>query len=190
MITYLFMSYFFAFELIILSFIMLLNKQWKSIKCISFLGCIGSVMMIIMICFFPFPYQAELLDDLHANHEVGCLYNFIPLRSIITIIKDAFTYKVYGQIVSQVIGNILLFVPFSMFLSAYYDNKNRFLKVLITALFLSIMVELLQGIFNSMLQYNYRAVDIDDIILNTLGGMLGYVAFEIVSKLYKRYLEM
>jgi len=190
MITYMFMSYFFVFEIIILSFIMLMNKQWKNIKSISFLGCIISVFTITMICFFPFPYQAEILDDIHANHETGCLYNFIPFKSIIGIIREAFTYKMYGQIVTQIIGNILLFTPFTMFLSGYYDDKNRFIKVVISSLFLTILVESLQGIFNSMLQYNYRAVDIDDIILNTLGGILGYLVFRIVSKLYKKFLKM
>lgn len=184
------MSYFFVFELIILIIIMMMNKQWKNIKSISFLGCIISVFIIMMICFFPFPFQAEILDDIHANHETGCAYNFIPFKSIISIIREAFTYKLYGGIVTQIIGNILLFTPFTMFLSAYYEDKNKFIKVIVSSLFLTILVESLQGIFNYMLQYNYRAVDIDDIILNTLGGILGYFVFGIVSKLYKNFLEM
>lgn len=56
-------------------------------------------------------------------------------------------------------------------------------KTIIIGLSSSLMIELTQLLINIILTYNYRSVDIDDIILNTTGEIIGYF-------LYKRLQEL
>jgi glycopeptide antibiotics resistance protein len=75
---------------------------------------------------------------------------------------------------------------FSLF---YYLKENRkFLKMLCCVIFTTVLVEMEQGFFNTILQVNYRSVDIDDVILNTLGGILGFYFAVYLNKIRIKYL--
>lgn len=185
MITSKFIFFFFLF--IIISYICIggINNEIKSKKYISSLGCMVSLMIIVGVCFFPFPYQDELLDVMITNGE-GLTNNFIPFATIIQIIRETIMYHVYGNICYQLFGNILLFIPLGLSLYYYIEYKRKFLRVVICIIFISILVEGFQGFFNYVIQVNYRSVDVDDIILNTFGGMLGYsCAMFIVPEIAK-----
>jgi hypothetical protein len=56
-----------------------------------------SLMLIVGICFFPFPFQDELIETMIAVNE-GVANNFIPFHTITVLFKDAIAYKRYGVI--------------------------------------------------------------------------------------------
>ncbi|MGI5142013.1 MULTISPECIES: VanZ family protein [unclassified Streptomyces] len=72
--------------------------------------------------------------------------------------------------VKQIGGNLLLGVPFGILLPVLAPGTRRLVRVgLITAVVM-LMVELVQGAV-----VTGRAFDIDDVILNTTGALLGYL---------------
>ena len=71
------------------------------------------------------------------------------------------------------IGNIIIFLPFGFFTSYYLNTKKWVSPVLIT-LIVSLGAEGIQ-------YYIGRIFDVDDIILNVLGGFLGYLLFVAFS---------
>lgn len=71
---------------------------------------------------------------------------------------------------AQVISNILMFVPFGFLLPAVFAKLRSFGKTAFCALLFTVCIEVLQF-------FTGRAADIDDVILNFLGGTLGYVLF-------------
>jgi glycopeptide antibiotics resistance protein len=77
-------------------------------------------------------------------------------------------------------GNILLFVPLGILLPLISSRLNSFVKVFSVALFFSASIEVLQ--FFSREMRIYRSVDIDDVILNVIGAVGGFL---IVRLLYK-----
>lgn len=79
--------------------------------------------------------------------------------------------------IENIIGNIILFIPLGMFLCYRSFSLKR---VAIIAFCCSVSLELLQLV--SMEFGNYRTVDIDDVILNTLGALAG---FKIIKKMKK-----
>ena len=81
-----------------------------------------------------------------------------------------------------VIFNILMTVPFGMYLRYYY--KASFKKVLFLSFFLSLFFELTQltGLY-FIYPKPYRLFDVDDLILNTLGGLLGYFLVKPLMKI-------
>ncbi len=69
----------------------------------------------------------------------------------------------------QVIGNIILFIPLGYFAASYCKVK-KFGGMFIIMFLCSSVIEITQYFIG-------RSFDVDDIILNVIGGMLGYVLF-------------
>lgn len=70
----------------------------------------------------------------------------------------------------QVGGNLLLGAPFGVLLPVLVGRRMRLLQVLLLTVLFMVLVELAQG---AVVQG--RAFDVDDIILNTTGALIGYV---------------
>ncbi|SHO46924.1 VanZ family protein [Anaerocolumna xylanovorans] len=70
-------------------------------------------------------------------------------------------------------GNIALFIPLGIFLVLLFNHCQKFLFTLLTGAGISLLIELLQ-------LFGIRAADIDDILLNTAGTILGYLSGKIL----------
>lgn len=84
--------------------------------------------------------------------------------------KEIFRYS-YGsyKFMKNIVGNILLFIPFGFFV-AYYLNTKKFSTMFIISLIVSSCTE--------VIQYHIgRVFDVDDIILNVFGALLGYLLY-------------
>ena len=73
------------------------------------------------------------------------------------------------------IGNLLLFIPLGILLPLVSDRFRSFTRVLLAAVCLSVTIEAIQ--FFSQFIGNARSVDIDDVLLNTLGACLGFLIY-------------
>lgn len=88
------------------------------------------------------------------------------------------TISVYIQIPSvhhiiNLVGSIVIFIPFGAFILLLSKNKGISLKdTLVLSLNLSLCLECLQVVFS------IGSFDVDDLILNISGGLLGYGAFK------------
>ena len=89
--------------------------------------------------------------------------NFIPFKEILR-------YNVTSRLfIKNVLGNMLMFLPFGFFVSYYLENKKPILTVVLT-LVASVAIELVQMAIG-------RVFDVDDILLNLCGGLLGYALY-------------
>ena len=79
---------------------------------------------------------------------------------------------------TNVIGNIVIFLPFGVYLALFNPDKRLFKNVLFVFLF-SLSVEILQYTLKLGIG------DIDDVILNCLGGALGIAAYKILLSIFK-----
>ena len=80
------------------------------------------------------------------------------------------------SVVTNLLGNIIAFAPFGFFLPMLCRmGKNLFGCVILTALF-SFMVEVVQ-LFTKV-----GAFDVDDIFLNAIGGLVGFLAYCLLWK--------
>ena len=70
--------------------------------------------------------------------------------------------------------NIILFIPLGIMLPFLWKKYNSFRATLIFGFCMSLAIELLQIL-------TYRATDINDLIANTVGAVLGYFVFRIIS---------
>lgn len=92
-------------------------------------------------------------------------------------------------VVTQPIFNIFLTVPFGMFLRYYFDRSWK--ETLIASFLLSLFFELsqLSGLYG-MYPGPYRLFDVDDLILNTSGGMLGYLMSPLINVFFPSRIEL
>lgn len=74
-------------------------------------------------------------------------------------------------IVQQIGGNVLLGVPFGILLPVLVPGTRGLVRAALATALVMFVVELLQGAV-----VTGRAFDIDDVILNTIGAILGYLA--------------
>ncbi|MFG2630265.1 VanZ family protein [Streptomyces sp. NPDC048473] len=72
----------------------------------------------------------------------------------------------------QVGGNVLLGVPFGVLLPILVPRRRRMVRMFFLTVLVMVLVELMQGTLVAG-----RAFDIDDVILNSAGALLGYLAF-------------
>ncbi len=112
----------------------------------------------------------EILTMTELNSSGGI--NLIPFSEIL---RYEFGTKMFNY---SVFGNILIFIPFG-FLIGEYVNPKKVWPILITTLITSLTIEFVQ------LEIG-RSFDIDDVLLNVVGGLLGYLLYIGLSAISKR----
>ena len=79
--------------------------------------------------------------------------------------------------------NALMFLPFGFFLPVLWSKYRRWYRTILAGFLTSLTIELLQ-------MFYYRATDVDDLIMNTLGAFLGYlIALVCFRKKWEREAE-
>lgn len=118
--------------------------------------------VIYILCLF----QVVTSQDVSSVHGVN-----------ITLFKELTRYQIGTKLFYRnIVGNILLFVPFGFFTSCYLKlNRKSFIFFL--TLIVSLVIEAIQLKIG-------RAFDVDDIILNMVGSITGYYAYRFVDSLF------
>ncbi len=111
----------------------------------------------------------ELLTG--TENSLGSGINYIPFKEIM---RYKFGSKMF---IYNVLGNILIFVPFGYFISRYIKPKKVW-PIIIDALITSVTVETVQLKIG-------RSFDIDDVMLNIVGGVVGYFVYIALDAIYK-----
>ena len=110
----------------------------------------------------------------------GYHYNLVPFREIRRYLQYPKVLGTYA-VVTNLVGNIVGFLPFGSILPVLKRNMRNFWKILLLSFEFSAMIEVTQLITK------VGSFDVDDIILNTLGGVLGYGIFCICNRLRRKY---
>lgn len=132
------------------------NKQ----KLVLYKDLTMLVFIVYILCLF----QVVTFQD----NTTWSSNNFLPFREI-------FRYKIASRLFfKNVLGNVLLFLPFGFFISFYLKTNNKNWTLILT-LITSLAIEIVQMLIG-------RVFDVDDIILNLLGGFMGYLIYEVLKK--------
>ena len=79
--------------------------------------------------------------------------------------------------IAQTAANVVMFVPLGFLMPVAFRRMRSFGKTTLSLALFSFAIEFTQ-------YFTGRSADIDDLILNTLGGILGYLIFFAVSRLF------
>jgi len=158
--------------------IVCIKRKTKLSRMLLFLVLTAYVGAVISVALFPIPINAHF-------PSLSVRYNIIPFNSILSDMSHAQRPGFWWVYMRGVVGNILMFVPLGFMLPLLSEKQKKPIRVIVTVLICSASIELAQLVAGFCLGDFYRVVDIDDIILNTLGGVLGYLAFLLWSRVTK-----
>ncbi len=143
------------------------------------------ILWFLVLCkFILFKHQAYVIINYFNNQfpaytlEAGInSANFVPFKSILSVIDNGLAYQ-YG--IHNNWGNIIGFFPAGILLPVLFRRLQNAGNVVLSLWLISLFFETIQlftglGIF-----------DIDDLLLNCLGGMLGFFCWKfIIFRLFK-----
>ncbi|MFB1050014.1 VanZ family protein [Paraliobacillus sp. JSM ZJ581] len=110
-------------------------------------------------------------------------HNFIPFKTITYYLFLANDIN-FSIRVDNLAGNVIGFIPFGFIFPLLSSKFFNLKKVIIATFCLSLIFELVQMIF--ML----GSFDVDDLILNTLGGMIGFIPIKLGSIIKSKYIPI
>lgn len=85
--------------------------------------------------------------------------------------------------VLNVFGNMVAFIPCGFFLPIVSRRSRRWYNAILLSFCLSLSIETAQLI------WKVGSFDVDDLLLNTLGGAVGYVCYRMVQRFRRRRLQ-
>ncbi|MFF8537396.1 VanZ family protein [Streptomyces sp. NPDC015532] len=122
---------------------------------VAFAAMVAFAVVLARLTLEPSPASTALIhDNLHPGRSLRAYLDQPELR-------DA---------VKQIGGNLLLGVPFGVLLPVVFPRVRGILRVLALTAVVMLLVELVQGAL-----ITGRSFDIDDVILNTTGALVGYL---------------
>lgn len=104
------------------------------------------------------------------DYVITYRYNLQPFKEIMRFLNN---WDMVGTlaVLLNIGGNVLAFAPLGFCLPMLSDHRIRFIRVTLLSAGLSLLIELIQ------LCSRVGSFDVDDIILNTMGGIVGYIVF-------------
>lgn len=149
---------------------------WRAILRI---GLATYLVILVGQLFFPFPIPPWTPPPI----EPGGFYrpwpfpwaNVVPFDTI----GPAVEYGLEWQPGRYLLGNVIAFAPLGLFLGAWRPREHGWRRTLGTGLAVSLAIEGAQLALSLLMGYWYRVADVDDLILNTTGVLLGYGAFRV-----------
>lgn len=120
-----------------------------------FLAMVGFSVVLAKVTLTPSPASKDLVTS-----------NLRPGRSLRQYAED-YTFLAACK---QAGGNLVLGMPFGVLLPVLVPRRLRMVRMVLLTVLVIVVVELVQGALVAG-----RAFDIDDVILNTAGALLGYL---------------
>lgn len=101
--------------------------------------------------------------------------NLVPLTTISEYFQSMLSgNRIIG--ISNILGNLIMFCPLGYISALLFPEMRKLTRILILALGFSLVIEVFQYIFAR------GSTDIDDVILNILGGAAGYWVYVLISR--------
>lgn len=125
------------------------------------------VFAIYLVALVYFLFFSEQLGRVPCNEYKYSLVPFREIRRYLVYRREIGLYNV----ILNLLGNVLCFVPFGLVLPIMSRRHRGAVRITVLSFLASLLVELIQ------LVSKVGSCDVDDIILNTLGGLLGYLIF-------------
>jgi glycopeptide antibiotics resistance protein len=139
-------------------------------------GIIKRIAWGLFIVYVIYALNLLVFGSLYRVHERVRHYNLIPFKTI-DLYLYAFDKVNLIIIFNNLLGNVLVFMPLGFFLALLFEKLRRVTLITLISFLCTGAVEITQFVFM------VGSFDVDDLILNTLGGVVGYLVFIILAAL-------
>ena len=133
------------------------------------------IVVVVRFTFFPFGTVDGAVQPLEFD-----MANAFPPRINWVPFVYLFDYPVFREALINLIGNTAMFIPLGIVWPAVFRELDTHAKAIAAGVGTSLLIEILQ------LPFYVRCSDIDDLILNSAGYLMGYGIYLLVKALRQR----
>lgn len=130
------------------------------------------VLALLMIFLFVITGESGVFDIMHYDRSMSK-----PDQLNLTLFERTYQDR-FGFVM-----NMIAFIPFGILLPTLWESFAKFHKTVAAGLILSVVIEITQ-------LFNLRSTDVDDVFMNTLGTVVGYIVYLIVFKKHHKYFQL
>lgn len=146
-------------------------KKRKQLRVLGkLLFAVYIVFLLYFLIFSDWYGRTGVMENYH--------YNLIPFREIRRFWEYREKLGIWSVI--NLLGNVIIFVPFGFFKPMSSVSRN-FLTTVLDGIWLSMIVEVFQFVTK------VGRFDVDDLLLNTFGVAIGYLIFLICNVMRRKY---
>ena len=133
------------------------------------------IVVVVRFTFFPFGTVDGAVQPLEFDAATAFppRINWVPFVYL-------FDYPVFREALINLIGNTAMFIPLGIVWPAVFRELDTHTKAIAAGVGTSLLIEILQ------LPFYVRCSDIDDLILNSAGYLLGYGIYLLVKAIRQR----
>ena len=141
---------------------------------------IGRISLLLLVLYGMIVLYFVLFSDRlgRADGYDSYRYNLVLFAEIRRFIRYRDQVS-SGAFILNMLGNLLVFVPIGFLIPLWKLKKTGFFEILLYSFALSLLIETLQ------LVTRVGVFDVDDLFLNTIGGVLGFVLFKITRLIFQ-----
>ena len=153
-------------------------RQESPARVLLTLAFVFYLSRVIAATHFPLPISGDVIaqERILSAAGLGAGNNFVPFETISAASMSEFTF------VRQVIGNFLLLTPLGFLAPLLWERFKGFGCAFALVFGATLAIEFTQLGISGILGFSYRSFDVDDIWLNTLGGLFGFFLMRLTVK--------
>lgn len=140
------------------------------------------MITIYFLVILPLPNKSDVVqkEGMIRLIPFGFISDFIRETSFVLTDPSTYLKALFEPCFYTVIFNLFMTIPFGMYIRYYFNCNLK--KTIILSFLLSLFFEITQltGLYY-IYPYAYRVFDVDDLIINTLGGIIGYIFMGIID---------
>lgn len=136
----------------------------------------GWAAVFVGLALFPLPVSPSAIEILRAGVEGPPRVNLIPFASVVA----AMTGDAGPQQPSFIVGNVVAFIPLGILGPLLLSRLRHWSSVLVLGFLVSLLTESVQWLGSLGYGFAWKSFDVDDLVLNTIGTVVGFAAYRLV----------
>ena len=133
------------------------------------------IVVVVRFTFCPFGTVNGQIQPLIFDSA-----NILPLKVNLIPFIYLFDYPTRRETLLNLIGNTAMFIPLGIVWPAVFKKLDTPLKAILAGICTSLAIEIIQ------LPFYDRTSDIDDLVLNTVGYLIGYGIYSLVRCIHRK----
>lgn len=151
----------------------ILKNRWHTKGLLKLTFTILLILYLSLLAYLVF--FSQYYGREYSHHSI----NYIPFKTIVQYLRLSGSPEI---VATNIFGNIIAFVPMGFLLPIVFMKMSRFENAILVIFIATCSIELSQYVAG------VGACDIDDIILNLVGGAVGYgLYFFIIAHCYRMW---
>lgn len=138
------------------------------------------LLLVIRLIIFKYPY--EQLKEIAETWEKGVILEGLDTANF-TLFKTIRMYIDYSYMLNSfenLVGNVAVFIPFGFLFPYVFKRGRNFFIMFLNAFLFVLGIEVFQ-LFSA-----FGAFDVDDILLNCAGAVIGYLCCILFERIKRR----